>query len=389
MRGIEGRRSDNVAGGPTSDNGLGAIAFFLPHLGFGGVERVTLDLAAGFAGTGRPVHLVVGRARGELRSGVPADVELVDLGARRVAAAVPRLAAYLRTRRPSALISAKTYANVAAILANLLSGTGTFHVACEHSFYQMKGSLPLRDRAALWLARFLYRRCDELVAVSRDAARATARLVGVDPDWISVIPNPVVTPPMRARARDSVHDAWLAGDVPVVVAVGRLVPEKGFDVLIEALAIARRTEDLRLLLLGEGEQRAALEGLARQLDLAEHVRLPGYVANPLPYMREADLFVLSSRFEAFPVVLVEALYCGASVVATRCAEAVEEVLEGGGLGRVVPVADPGALAEAMTAALGRPQDQALAQSRAESYSLGRAVEAYGELLAPKLVGRPS
>ena len=358
----------------------GPIAFYLPHLGYGGVERVVLNLAGGFVRSGYGVHLVVASAEGPMKREVPPGVELLDLGGKRVLASIPGLSRYLRRVRPRALFSAKTHANVVAITANRLAGTPALQIACEHSRHQLENPSSLRDRFALRLASRLYPRVDRIVAVAEEIAVACSRLAGVSSEDIAVIPNPVVDPDMASRMNEAANAPWLAEEDNTILSVGRLVPEKDFATLIEAFARVRSSARARLLILGEGRERDHLEELACRLGVADWVQLPGYVHNPLPIMRRADLFVMSSESEGFPVVLVEALFCGCPVVATRCSRAVEEVLQDGVLGDLVPIRDPAALAQSILRSLGRQPDRARLRRRAEDFSVEQVVQEYEALL---------
>ncbi len=356
------------------------IAFYLPHLSFGGVERVSLNLAGGFAGLGYESHLVVGSAQGQMKNEVPPNVELVDLGAKRTLTAIPGIAKYLRTRRPRAFFSSKTHANVVAIAANLLAGQPTRQFVCEHSRHQLERPKSRRDRLALKLAAHLYRRADRVVAVAEDIAVACAGLTGIPVADIAVIPNPIVDPGMEARASEEVDAPWLVERATTILSVGRLVPEKDYVNLLEAFSRVTRSMEAQLVILGEGTERSRLEAVARKLGIADRVALPGYANNPLPIMRRADLFVLSSQSEGFPVVLVEALFCGCPVVATRCSRAIEEVLRDGALGELVPTGDPDALAEAILHSLQAVPDRGKLTQRAEDFSVQRIVREYEALV---------
>jgi glycosyltransferase involved in cell wall biosynthesis len=143
----------------------------------------------------------------------------------------------------------------------------------------------------------------------------------------------------------------------------------------------RRMQPARLVILGEGEQRPDLERLARELDIAADVDLPGFQPNPYAFMARADVFVLSSRVEGMPLAIVEALACGCPVVSTDCPSGPAEVLEYGRYGRLVPVGDDAALAAALDATLRDPPDPAALRHRAASFSVERATDDYVQLLA--------
>ena len=137
-----------------------------------------------------------------------------------------------------------------------------------------------------------------------------------------MIPNPVVDPKMEERVREQLVASWRAEGVTTILSVGRLVPEKDLQNLLRAFAVVLESVDAQLVILGEGPERTGLEALARELGVESRTVFAGYFRNPLAAMNKADVFVLSSYSEGFPVVIVEALYCGCRIVATRCSRAI-------------------------------------------------------------------
>jgi glycosyltransferase involved in cell wall biosynthesis len=360
-----------------------AIAIFMPSFRGGGAERAMLNLAEAFAAEGERVDLLVAQDEGAYRAGVPAAIRVVDLRARRVLAALPGLARYLRRERPRALLSALPHANVVAVWARALAGTGTRLVVSEHTTASLSAA-HARQRRARWLPLFMrraYPRADAVVAVSDAACDDLARLIGLDRSRITRIYNPVVTPALIEAAARPPDDPWFApGAPPVVVGAGRLTAAKDFGTLIRAIAVLRGTREARLLILGEGEERAGLTQLVHDLALDEAVRLPGFSANPWQYMAHAAVFAQSSRWEGFGNVLVEAMACGAPVVATDCPGGPREILEGGRHGLLVPVGDAEALAAAIAQQIERPL-RGQAQARARQFSVESSVAAYRRVLA--------
>jgi glycosyltransferase involved in cell wall biosynthesis len=359
------------------------LALLTANLGGGGAERVLLLLAEAFAARGFAVDLVAAQGQGELASQVPACVRLIDLGVSRVAAAMPGLVRYLRRNRPESLLSALTHVNCMALAARALAGSRSRVVVGEHSMMShVSGSdAGLRDRLMPRLARFAYRFADGIVAPTAGAAEDLAQVLSLPMDRIRVIHNPVVSPRLTALAAAPLEHPWFqAGAPPVIVAAGRLAPEKDFRTLLRAFALLRSRVDARLIILGEGKERGDLERLAQDLAVAAHVTLPGFVDNPYPYMRQAAVFVLSSTFEGFGNVLVEAMACGTPVVSTDCPGGPTEILAGGKWGRLVPMRDPKALSDAIAQALERPGGDA--RPRALDFSLEAIAAQYLEFLLP-------
>ena len=188
--------------------------------------------------------------------------------------------------------------------------------------------------------------------MANDLARATR----LPRERICVAPNPVVPTDVFALAAQPVDHPWFTtGSDPVLLGVGRLAPEKDFATLIRAFARVQRHRPARLMILGEGSERGSLEALVAALGLEDSVSLPGFAINPFAYMTRAGVFVLSSLSEGSPGALIQALACGAPVVATDCQNGPREILDGGRYGRLVPVGDVPALAEAVLAALTDPR----------------------------------
>jgi glycosyltransferase involved in cell wall biosynthesis len=326
------------------------IALFGPSLAGGGAERFLLTLGAGLVQDGTHVDLVVTSATGALADSVPDGVRLVDLEARRMLRAVLPLARYLRRERPGAMLSVVSPTNCIAVWARALARVPVRLLLSERNAPAYAGAAfgGWRGRLLPFLMRRSYPRADVILAVSASVADALARRTRVPRARIEVVHNPSVTDAKLAASGQPPSHPWFASsEIPVILGVGRLVPQKDFALLLRAFARVRRERAARLVILGEGPQRAELLALARALDVTDHVALPGFVANPWACMRRAAVFALTSRWEGLPAVLIEALACGAPVVATDCPGGSAEILEGGRWGTLTPVGDVAALAAAI------------------------------------------
>ena len=329
------------------------LAILLPGLYDGGAERILLNLAEGIAARGFPVDLVLARAEGPYMAEIPASVRVIDLKAPRVLMCLPALIRYLRTERPTALLSA-LYVNIIALWAKRITGFPQRLVLSEHNTLTSvsSGEKDLRWMLYPELARWFYPWADGIVAVSKGVASDLELAARLSPGRIQVIYNPIVTPDLQKKSQTILEHPWFGkGESPVVLGVGRLTAQKAFSVLIEAFAQVRKSQPVRLLILGEGEERPMLEAQIAQLGLEQDVDLPGFVANPYPYMAHAALFVLSSRWEGLPTVLVEAMSLRTPVIATDCPSGPREILGDSQYGQLVPVDDPIALAQAIKSLL--------------------------------------
>jgi glycosyltransferase involved in cell wall biosynthesis len=338
-----------------------------------------LSLAEGLAAAGMRVELVVGSAIGRFHHQVPQGIDLIDLGAARVLGALPSLVTYLSRQRPNVLVSALDHANLVAICARMISRSPTrVFVSVRNTLSKkVQQSRSRRERLLPLLARRLYPLAEGVVAVSDGVRDDLVANIGLPPHLVHVLHNPVVTPQLTTLARMEADHAWFRpGEPPVVLAAGRLTGQKDFTTLLYAFDEVRRHHSCRLVILGEGPERADLESLVRQLGLVGHCDLPGFVDNPYAFMRRARLFVLSSAWEGLPGVLIQAMACGTPVLSTDCPSGPREILDDGRLGALVPVNDPEALAQAMIHALRETPDRDALRARAKDYSLDRVVRDY-------------
>lgn len=365
---------------------LPKVALFMPSLSGGGAERVMLNLAAGFASCECDVDLVLASASGAYIDQVDPRVTVVDLGARRVAASLPRLIRYLRRERPAAMLVTHVHANVIALVAKSLSGVDV-RLVVRDTESPVEAA---RRRRTTWnsliaiLARRYYRYADAVVSVCLALREQIATARSISSQKISVIYNPVRVDALTALAAMPAGHAWLDNsDIRTILAIGRLDEQKDFESLIRAFGILRRDMDVKLVILGEGSRRSVLQKLIGTLGLENDVDLPGFAPNPYAFLGKADLFALSSLWEGLPNVLIEALALGTPIVSTDCETGPREILRNGRDGKLVPVADPAAMAVAMREAL---QNQTRRMPAAESlrrFEFLPVVHQYLDLLLPQ------
>lgn len=346
----EGRtESSSVRGLSRRANARVDVALFLPSLEGGGAEQVFVTLAGLFAARGLAVDLVLARREGPLLARVPSSVRLVSLGVSRPSRGIPALIRYLRHERPSALLAALTHTNLAAAIAHRLAGAGGRCVLSEHTDIAI--ALPRRKQPFdRWLtkvlARRVYRWADAVIAVSSGVAKSVQRLFDLDSQWVHIVYNPIDVDRLRQAAQVKAHFPW-HDTQPVFIAVGRLTEAKNFPLLLRAFARVRAQIPCHLTILGEGEERAALESLIGKLGLSQDVWLPGFLDNPYALMARASALISSSDYEGLSNVLTEALALHIPVVATDCPSGSAEILDGGRYGILTPPGDEQALAAAM------------------------------------------
>lgn len=358
------------------------IALFMPSFRRGGAERVMVNLARAFAGQGLDVDVVVAQNEGPSASLDSQGLNVVDLRSRRLLSSLPGLVRYLKRESPRVMLSALPHVNVIAVLARALARTPTRVVLSEHVNASVSAAQAsrLRARALPFFMRLAYPQADAIVAVSDGVADDLATFIRVDRARITRIYNPIVSPRLLELAGATVEHPWFApGQPPVVLGAGRLTLQKDFANLLRAFAAIRSRRPARLVLLGEGNERRNLESLAEELGVRADFALLGDVDNPFRYMARAAVFVLSSRWEGFGNVLVEAMACGTPVVSTDCPSGPGEILEGGRYGTLVAVAEPAALAQAIEAQLDSPV-RSRAVDRAGVFSTDAACKSYRAVL---------
>ena len=367
------------------------LAVLSHSLECGGVERITVNMAQHLVSQGHRVDLLLRVATGEFLAEIPAGVRVVELG-RSHARALFRLVGYLQCERPRSLLTLMYPQNEIGLLARWLAGTRVRTLVSVRSMLSGQQEVvdfrwPLVRRihahGVRLLARCCYPYADGVVTVSDGAASDIAHLTGLPLSRITVIRNPVIRPQLFSRAAERVTHPWLTGDgPPVILGVGRLHRIKDFTTLIKAFSLVRAQREARLVILGDGPERNSLLQLARERGVAADVDLPGFTGNPYPAMRAAAVLALTSRFDALPGVLIEALALGVPIVATDCPSGPREILRDGRYGELAPVGDAAGVAAAILrvldgrSAAGAADPEWLDQFREET-AMGR----YLQLLA--------
>lgn len=321
------------------------ISVFLPNLAGGGAEHVAVRIANELAAKGGSVDLVLAQVKGAYLSEVSNKVNIVDLKCNdgfSTIKSLPRLIKYLRKNKPKILFSTLFRANTISALAIKLARVNTKLILRHPNMLYPEGNKRLSfysrisNKLAIWAAN----QADILVLTSKAMKGELLELSDINDSKIKIIPNPVPIDLIQLKAKEESGHKWLDNkDLPVVLAVGRLTYQKNFESLMKAFAKLRNSLECRLIILGEGEERAKLERLVQELKIQEYVSMPGFVSNPYSYMSRCDAFVLPSRWEGFPNVLVEAMACGAKVIATDCPGGSAEILENGKWGELVPIDD--------------------------------------------------
>jgi len=310
------------------------VLFIIPSLRGGGAERVIVTLLRHFDRSKFRLALaVVDMREAAYRGDVPEDVEIIDLGCARVRYALPKIIRLIWRRCPDVVFSTLGHLNLALAIIRPLLPDGVRYVARESI---VVSEIIRHDRTSQmwgWAYRHFYRRFDAVVCQSHDMRDDLVVNFALPEERAVVINNPVDVERIRHLAAEPVVTGFEQkngsdGNALIhFVTAGRLANQKGFDLIIRALALCGSSR-FRLTILGEGPLLGDLMQLAQDRGVAPQVRFVGFQKNPYPFFARADAFVLSSRFEGFPNVVLEALACGTPVIATPAPGGVREILEG-------------------------------------------------------------
>jgi glycosyltransferase involved in cell wall biosynthesis len=288
------------------------------------------------------------------------------------------LVRYLRREQPDAFHATMWPSTVIAIIAHRLALSKSRLMVSDQVTLSQQVTRPMQRTALRLSTGLLYPLADVRVQCSAVAADDLARLAGIDRKTIEVITNPVEPPP-RIETRDDIERLWGVARGERIITVGTLKEQKNHELLIDAFAKLDRPS-ARLMIVGEGPLRGALLEKARQLGVADRMIVAGFQLDPWPWLASADLFVLSSDYEGFPLVLAEAMAAGLKVVSTDCISGPAELTDHGRYGRLVPCRDPEALAAAMAAALDVTVDSGRMRRRARKMAGPTQIARYADLL---------
>lgn len=354
------------------------IAFYGFRPGAGGIPQVMQNLMRECARRGLKVDLLLHHESPEARALAGEQLRLCRLAEGSFWRRLRSLKNYLETSRPKVVLTNREPANRLLAAVFQLGGVG------PRPFFVARVGMPigiaLQRRGPIkgWLRRLSmrlsYRLADLVIANAASVVDDLHREIRVPASKIRLLPNPTVAPEIFRLAEEAPDFSVDRG--PLLVAVGRLARQKDYPTLLKAFAGLETEPPARLVILGEGKERAHLEKLAAELDISRRVFLPGYVANPFAWMAKADLFVLSSAWEGSPNVLIQALALGTPCVACDCPGHSREILGHGRYGPLVPVGDVAALNRAMAAVLAEKPEPQRQMEAAADYDVVRATDLY-------------
>ena len=391
------------------------IAILLPSLSGGGVASSILRIAEMFILDGYQVDLLITKPRRKPMVSIPDGMNLIHLKSTfklfsrltairfdlfhpgrwfiplitpfridRNLTSLKHLIQYLNQKNPSVLLTAPTYTNIIALIANKIAQSSTKVVISEHAILTQE--IINKSNKSHWkylpnIIAKTYPSADNIIAVSEGVKRDLALNSGIPEHDIKTIYNPVITKQFNNYLDAPVEHIWFKDpNTPVILGVGRLLPEKDWPTLLKAFTQVRKYSSAKLVIFGEGSQRKYLEQLTIDMNIREHIDLPGFTDNPYAYMAKADVFALSSKYEGLGNVIIEALACGCPVVSTDCPSGPAEILVNGEYGRLVPVGDYQTMALAILKTLEEQPESEKLQYRAWHFSVEKAYRKYRRIM---------
>jgi glycosyltransferase involved in cell wall biosynthesis len=313
-----------------------------------------VDLGNQFVDLGVRVDLVLVRAKGPYLGEVRPEVRVVDLQGSRTTFAVLKLSRYLRKKRPDAIISGLDTANITAVIACIAAGCSNRAIFTQRAMLSECWRLqhPYTYHIYLFFMRLIYARAKLVICNSYAASDDLWKEFGIPASKLAVIHNSVDIVRIAQLAFKDLKHPWITMSAkPLLLSAGSLTLIKDFSTLLRAFAIVRQSVDCNLVVLGEGTERLRLEALAQEIGVADSVQFLGFDINPFRWMARARVMATSTLTEGCPNVIQQALACGTPIVATDCPGGTSEILEGGKWGRLVPVANPQAMADAIIATI--------------------------------------
>ena len=362
------------------------IAFFTDKLSTGGVGKMRANLSNELVSLGCKVDLVARTTNSPYKSLFDPSVRLIEIGTTNRIFALPKLVRYLITQKPDVLISDRLRLNFLALDAKRIAMAKTKICMSVHvplSLRLARLSPSKRKKMDKRLRSYIPRNYS-IIAVSHGVAHDLKTNLGFPADKIKVVYNPAVTKGIFEMAKEEVDHPWFKDhSLPILLSAGRFYPQKDYPTLIAAFKKVLSNTKCRLMILGDGELKQDIENLIKKEGLEEWVCLPGFQKNPYKYMARADLFVLSSKWEGLPNVLLETMALGTPIVSTDCPYGPKEILKNGELGPLVPVGDVEGLAHAIVKALNNPTPSEILKSAASRFTVENSAKNYLKAVGSK------
>ena len=295
------------------------IAFFVPSFNVGGVEKTFITIANKLLDLEYLVDIVVCNFSGELTDLLSKKVRIIDLGGIRVRNSLFPLMRYIKTTTPDILISGPNFPNFLAIMVKMIVRPKTKIIITQHNFFDIESKkLGTYGKMQPFLTKILYPKADKIIAVSDGIVQYLVKQ-GIDEKKITRIYNPVDCSSISRMAEQFPLLKQMDLGDNYILFIGRLSPVKNIELIINSYSIVlKRQSNIKLVIIGDGNERSKLENLCKELKIDNNVFFLGALINPYYFLKRCRLLVLSSLSESLSVVLIEALSLGKTIVSTPC-----------------------------------------------------------------------
>ncbi|MFD2035448.1 glycosyltransferase [Belliella marina] len=355
------------------------ILLFYINLNQGGVQRMMVNVANYFDQNGHEVSFYLAKKQGQYIENLNPGIKLYSADTDNRLKLLRKFSRFLKLNPHDTIFTAVPHFNLIAIMCKMISGSKVKLIISERSntFQEFQKSPWGFYKISFFLIPFLYRFANEIVAVSKGVADDLAKAAMIPRSRITVVYNPAFNETMLTKKSEQVDHPWIKSprSEKLLIAVGRLTPQKDFGTLITSMTHIDDSE-VKLIIVGEGDELPKLQKLVASLGLGHRVDFAGFQLNPVAWIAKCDVFVLSSLWEGFGNILVEALATGTTIVSTNCESGPSEILDMERYGYLTPVGNPKSMAKTIQKALAKRLDESTQIARAKDFDVNHILKNY-------------
>lgn len=343
----------------------------------GGVEQILINIANELCNY-HEITVVTMNAEGELKTSLSESIRIVDFKKKKAIKTIGPLIKYIKSNKPDIILSAKHFINIAVLISNMMLSKKIKVIATVHG----QLGTNIKDIMMKLFIKTIYPLSDCIICVSNGVAEEMSTIINDRySEKIKVIYNPVIDKQFIYKVNESnsielekpSNEKW-------IVSIGRISKEKNLELLIKSFNKIPDKENTKLIIIGDGPEKENIENLVFKLGLEKEVIFKGYQKNPYIYLKNADVFVLSSDREGLPTVLIEALFFKVHIVSTDCKSGPREILSNGKYGKLVPVNDSDKLAVAIDEQLNSKIKNGFDQKILEPFTLDTVMKSYRRII---------
>lgn len=328
------------------------IIFFLSNLKGGGAERNIVNIANEIFLIGYNVEIWLCKKEGPYLEELNKDIKVVDFNKKRLIYAIPKYLSYLKKSKADYLMSTIIDANIISIIVKLLINKNIKLIIREANTINKK-YINKKGKLLVFIAKMLYKYADLIIVNSYGSYSAIINELKINCKKVIVLNNAVINEEIFTLSQEKLDEKWINDkEAPLILSIGRLVKQKDYKTLIKAINIVRKVEIVNVIILGEGDQRIEIENMIKKYQLEDTIKLVGFQKNPYKYLKNADIFILSSKYEGFPNVLIQAMALNVKkIISSDCKSGPREVISSLKYGELFPVGDYNSLSKKIINAL--------------------------------------